>query len=116
VKIECKFEICQARKDHKLKENLFFMQEIALALESSVKSIREGTHPQYRIRTLNLKSNLLLIEYLTMYPLFGSKFLDYQDRCKVVKLFQKGKFNHKSNLEYVKFVKSHINDRRTQYI
>jgi hypothetical protein len=55
------------------------MQAIALGLESSVKSIRQKTHPEYRIRTLNLNSNLLLIEYLTKYPLFGSKFLDYQD-------------------------------------
>lgn len=80
TKIECKFELSQAQKDKQQKNNLFFLEDIAKYLNCSVKPIRLGsTHPQYRIRTTNVQSNLMLIEYLSKYPLFGTKYLDYKD-------------------------------------
>lgn len=33
----------------------------------------------YEIRTTKIDSNLILINYLTHYPLFSSKYLDYLD-------------------------------------
>jgi len=56
------------------------MENIAIELESLVKSTKTNTnYPQYRIRTTNLKSNQILIEYLGRYPLFGTKALDFND-------------------------------------
>jgi hypothetical protein len=79
-KIECKFELSQRQKDQNKRDNLFFLEEIAISFESLVKSIRNDTNnPQYRIRTTSLKANLVVINYLTKYPLFGTKFLDYKD-------------------------------------
>lgn len=121
-KIECKFELTQAQKDHKHKDNLFFMEKIAILLESSVKPIRTETKfPQYRIRTTSLSANMVLIQYLTEYPLFGSKLLDYNDWTKVINLFifskaKKKPIKHKLNMDYVKQVKSNMNDKRTAFV
>jgi hypothetical protein len=79
-KIECKFELCQRQIDQNNNDNLFFLEEIAKLFQSTVKPIRvERPNPQYRVRTTNLKGNLAVIDYLTKYPLFGTKFLDFQD-------------------------------------
>jgi len=121
-KIECKLELCQRQKDHNNNDNLFFMEKIAISIESLVKSIRgDSKNPQYRIRTTNLNANLVLVKYLTEYPLFGSKFLDYKDWVKVLDLFveqkQNGKpFKHGLNMNYVKKIKSNMNDNRTVYV
>ena len=116
-KIECKFELCQRQKDHNNKDNLFYLDEIAINFESVVKSIRnDSNNPQYRIRTTSLKANLAVFNYLTKYPLFGTKFLDFKDWVKVVKLFEKGSFDHKLNMDYVKQIKSNMNDKRTVFV
>jgi hypothetical protein len=116
-KIECKFELSQRQKDHNCNDNLFYLEEIALNLKSAVKSIKnDSNNPEYRIRTTNLKANLAVVNYLTKYPLFGSKFLDYKDWKKVIKLFEQGSFNHKFNMDYVKYIKSNMNNKRTVFI
>lgn len=92
----------------------FFLQNVAIYLFTVVKSIRnDRTYPQYRVRTTSLKGNLALINYFTKYPLFGTKFLDYKDWVKVVKLFKQGSLNLKININYVKLIKSNMNDKRT---
>jgi hypothetical protein len=79
-RIECKFELCQRQKDHNSKDNFFYLKEIAINIESEVKSIRnESNNPQYRVRTTNLKANLKVVNYLIKYSLFGTKFLDFSD-------------------------------------
>jgi hypothetical protein len=116
-KIECKFELSQRQVDHNNKNNLFFMEKIAVELESLVKSIRLNTNnPQYRIRTTSLKSNIILMDYIRKYPLFGTKSLDFNDWCKVIKLYEKGRIDHKFNMDYVKSIKLNMNDKRTVFI
>lgn len=116
-RIECKFELCQRQIDQNNKDNLFYLQEIAFNFESVVKSIRnDSNNPQYRIRTTSLKANLAVVNYLTKYPLFGTKFLDYKDWVKVVKLFDQGSFDHKLNMVYVKHIKSNMYDKRTVFV
>jgi hypothetical protein len=80
-KIDCKFELSQRRKDQNQRDIFFFfLNEIAISFESSVKFIRsESDNPQYRVRTTSLKGNLAVVNYLTFYPLFGTKYLDYKD-------------------------------------
>lgn len=116
-KIECKFEISQGQIDHNNNDNLFFLEKIAKLFESTVKPTRvERPNPQYRVRTTNIKGNLAVIDYLTKYPLFGTKFLDFQDWVKVVNLFQAGRMNHKLNMTEVKLIKSQMNDNRTVFV
>jgi hypothetical protein len=79
-KIECKFELSQRQIDQNNNDNLFFLEKIAKLFKSTVKPIRvERPNPQDRVRTTNIKGNLAVIDYLTKYPLFGTKFLDFQD-------------------------------------
>lgn len=115
-KIECKFELCQKQIDHNKSDNLFFMYDIAICFESLVKLIRNNSNnPQYRVRTTSLKGNLTVVNYLTKYPLFGSKYSDYKDWVRVVQMFKEKPFNHKANLVNVKSIKSGMNDKRTLF-
>ncbi len=116
-KIECKFELSQRQKDQNNNDTLFFLNEIALSFNSLVKSIRnERDNPQYRVRTTSLKANLAVVNYLTKYPLFGTKFLDYKDWAVVVELFNRGSLNHKLNLDSIKLIKSNMNNKRTTFV
>ena len=116
-KIECKFKLSQRQIDQNKRDNLFFLNEIAFSLNCLVKPIRKDTdNPQYRIRTTNIKSNLAVANYITKYPLFGSKFLDYKDWVKVVELFNQNYFKHKLNMDYVKGIKSGMNDKRNIFV
>ena len=79
-KIECNFELVQRCIDHNNLDNFDFLNNLSKFLNTDLKKIREKKkNPQYRIRTLNLKSNLNLVYYLNKYPLFSSKFLDFKD-------------------------------------
>ena len=79
-KIECKFELCQRQIDHHKHSNLEFLNTIAEFLLTSVKEIRMNRpKPEYRVRTTSLKGNNLLVDYLTEYSLFSSKYLNYND-------------------------------------
>lgn len=111
TKVECKFEISQRQIDHKGFNNYNFMCLIGEFLVADVKRTRiDKQHPQYRIRTLNIKSNLILINYLNVFPLFSSKYLDFKDWTIVVDMF-KEKYQRK-NLENILLVKNRINDNR----
>jgi hypothetical protein len=46
----------------------------------------------------------------------GTKLLDYKDWVKVVKLFEQGSVDLKLNIEYVKQIKSNMNDKRTVFV
>ncbi len=113
-KIECKFELSQRQKDHLGYSNELFLENIAKFLNTSLKNIRENTsHPQYRLRTMSLESNLILVNYLNEYPLFGTKFLDYNNWKEILNLFNP-KFKYsKNNIDKVLNLKKEMNDRRT---
>jgi hypothetical protein len=116
-RIECRFELSHRQRDQNKRDNFFFLEEIALNFGCLVKPIRnDSDNPQYRVRTTNLKGNLGVVNYLTKYPLFGTKFSDYRDWVKVVELFNQGSFDHKLNMDYVKLIKSEMNDNRTIFV
>lgn len=88
-KIESKFELVQVEKNHQGYDNYSFLLEIAQYLNCDIKAIRMNRpRPEYRIRTLNLESNLILINYLNLHPLFSSKYLDYLDWKSIVDRFE----------------------------
>ena len=118
-KIECKFELSQRQKDPLVSfgdSNELFLANIAKFLNVSLKNTRENTpYPQYRLRTMSLKTNLLLVDYLNEYPLFGSKFLDYNNWKEILNLFNP-KFNYsKENIDKILNLKSNMNDKRTVF-
>lgn len=120
-KVECKFELSQAQSSiHGTSHSV--MKELSEFLEAPLKIIRESSlFPQYRVRTLNSKSNLKLINYLSNYPLMGKKHLDFVSWCTIATLFGGSqslslkKVNHKSLLPLAKEVKAQMNDNRVNY-
>ena len=116
-RIECKFELSQRRIDHKGYDNLKFLEDIAKYLNTTVKEIRtDKKHPEYRVRTVNLKGNIILENYLSTFPLYSCKYLDCLDWLKVLGLFKSGKVDHKFNMDNVLKIKLGMNDKRTIYI
>jgi LAGLIDADG endonuclease len=90
------------------------MEALAHFLLSNLKSLqRKDKGTSFRVRTNSLAGNLVLISYLTSFPLFGSKRLDYFDWCQSVELVAKG--NHKTTqaLASMKQLKTNMNNNRT---
>jgi hypothetical protein len=113
-RVECKFELSQRQNDYNDRNNFYFLEIIANFLLSSVKTVRvDKPKPEYRVRTTNLKGNLVLENYLNTFPLFGRKYLDYKDWIKVLDWFKSDQFKHKSNIEEIILIKSCMNDNRT---
>lgn len=116
-KLECKLEIFQRQTDHNGNNNLGFLEKIAEFLLTTVKSIRlDRPNPEYRVRTTNLQGNLSLCNYLTNFPLFGTKHLDANDWMKVVEMFEKGQHKDKTGIEKIVKIKSSMNDKRTTFV
>lgn len=113
-RVECKLELSQRQNDYNDRNNFNFLEIIANFLLSSVKTVRVNKpKPEYRVRTNNLKGNLVLENYLNTFPLFSSKYLDYKDWIKVLDWFKSCQFKHKSNIEEIILIKSCMNDNRT---
>lgn len=113
-KIECKFELSKRPQNQLGHSNEIFLANIANILNVSLKNTRENTsQPQFRLRTTSLETNLILINYLNDYPLFGSKFLDYNNWTEILKLFNP-RFNYsQNNVDKVLNLKSEMNNKRT---
>jgi hypothetical protein len=115
-KIECKFELCQRQIDHHKLSNLEFLKPIAEFLLTSVKEIRMNIpKPEYRVRTTSLKGNNLLIDYLTEYPLFSSKYLNYYDWKTVLVFFAKKEHTKSESIKTIVEIKSKMNNSRREF-
>jgi len=75
--VGCSFELTQSQKGGTTEP---FMVDIAATLGALLKRVRENrAHPEFRLRTTSLSANLSVVTYLTKFPLFGSKFLDFRE-------------------------------------
>jgi hypothetical protein len=71
------------------------------------------------VKTENIKSNDILINYLTKFPLWSSKFLNYSDWLIAIDLFNKVyKTKNKSEEVFnnIKKIKGRMNDKRVDFI
>lgn len=115
-KIECRFELSQTQRDHNNEDTYEFLSLIAKFLSSSVKEIRVNKpKPEYKIRTLNLKANLILVNYLEKYPLYSSKYLDYKDWRKVLTFFENKTHTQLETIKFIIKIKSKMNNGRTEF-
>jgi hypothetical protein len=115
-KLECKLEISQRRQDHKGYDNLDFLRYIAEFLDTEVKKIRsDKPKPEYRVRTTNLKGNIIVKNYLSQFPLFGTKHLDSLDWMEVVDMFDRKEHNTDKGKEKIVKIKSAMNNYRTDF-
>ena len=115
-KIECKFELSQRQNDHNNENNYEFLNLIADFLFTTVKEIRvDKPKPEYRVRTTSLKGNLILINYIENYPLFSSKYLNYQDWRKVLVFFENKNHTNPESIKTIIEIKSKMNNKRTEF-
>jgi hypothetical protein len=90
------------------------MEALAQFLLSNLKLLqRKDKGTSFRVRTSSLAGNLVLISYLTSFPLFGSKRLDYFDWCQSVELVVKGNHKTTQSLASMKQLKTNMNYNRT---
>jgi hypothetical protein len=106
-KLECKLEIsfifypCLQGSRPKgefdsIQEVKSFMQQIGQFLEIPEDSFKQEKFKnfwKFTLKTQNIRSNEKLINYLNTYPLFSSKFLDYNDFVLALEVFKKWKNN-----------------------
>jgi Cytochrome C and Quinol oxidase polypeptide I/LAGLIDADG endonuclease len=108
------FELSQSRSSRHGYSTLGVMEMIASFLGIKINFIREERkHPQYRVRTSSVSTNQILRDYLEKYPLYGSKYLDYKDWCKILFYFEKE--THWQNVDEISKIKSQMNQYRTVF-
>ena len=115
-KVECKFELCQRQIDHNQQSNLEFLNLIGQYLLTTVKEIRANRpNPEYRVRTTSVQANNLLVNYLSEYPLFSSKYLNYKDWGRVLEFFNKKEHTKSASIKAIVEIKSKMNNSRTEF-
>lgn len=109
------FRISQSKLDKWGNDKLSYMQNIANLFFTKCKLIdRTSTNKGYHyiIITNSFKSNMAVIDYLTKYLLFSSKYLDYCNYKEIVKLFE-NRLNHTlDNIELIVKNKNSMNNNR----
>jgi LAGLIDADG endonuclease/GIY-YIG catalytic domain len=120
-KIECKFEFSQLYEYDTSESGKLIMMKIANYLEIKNYSLKQtdfSNFIKFTIKTQNIRSNEILINYLTNYPLWSNKFLDYKDWLIVFNLYKKLKIKDNSicdfgKLDEIKFIKKRMHNNRT---
>lgn len=116
-RVECKFEIEQRQTDLSGESLRPFLEILAAYLKTSVKSTKTNSeHPKFRVRTFNLSSNFVLIEYFERYQLFSSKHLDFLDWQRSVNIISKKEHKTQQGFDSIKQLKHSINERRRIFI
>lgn len=113
-RLQLSFELSQSRITKYGYSMYDIMLNISQFLNVNVTEIRsERKHPQYRIRTSSVKTNLILSNYLDQFNLQGTKYLDYQDWKSILTYFKEG--SHYENTSKIVEIKKGMNQLRTEY-
>jgi DNA polymerase III delta subunit len=84
-------------------------------LKSVTKNYCKGKL-QYVVRFSNINSNLLLIDYLSSFPLFSSKVQNYNDYCEVVNIYNNKEHKTEKGLLRISEIIKTMNNRRKIFI
>ena len=100
--------------------NYHIMEKIREFLEiknvSEIKRIKENyIELSYEIRTTKKYSCDILINYLSVYPLFSSKHQDYLDWCKFYRLRLSKNYQTMEGTSKLIYLKNSMNTKRTQF-
>lgn len=113
-KSACYFELVQRQIDVDNSSLFGFMSNLAFFLLCSIKSFKGNSNfPRYRVRTYSLSSNLNLIDYLSNFPLFSSKHLDFLAWKQAVLLIRDKKHLTSEGKILLSALKSSMNNSRT---
>lgn len=92
------------------------MGKIGSLLQCNVKLTKHDTkHPKFRVRTTSIKGNEVLLNYLCRFPLYTSKYLNYNNWKEGFLLFKDGQHLTPQGLNKIKGIKENMNDKRKEY-
>ena len=120
--IRIRFSLTQTSKKKFGDSNEAIMNILAEYLKVKVSTYQRKKTPnsiELTVKTENIKSNDILINYLTDFPLWSSKFLNYSDWLIAIDLFKKVyKTKNKSEEVFneIKKIKGRMNDKRVNFI
>ena len=95
------------------------MNNLSLFLKVRLRSLirkNRTNYLEYVIKTSKIESNLILISYLEKYPLFSSKYLNYNDWKLVVNLIANKKHKTMQEKDEIRLIRDGMNNNRTQFI
>lgn len=81
-----------------------------------IKRVRQDyIEESFEIRTVKKESCTILIDYLSKYPLFSSKHLDYLNWCKIHEIHKFKKYKNIENSNLLFYLKNSMNSLRTEF-
>lgn len=117
-KVSCRLRIEQRMLDPVTKISYFsVLNQIAKFLGCKLLTRKQlSTNNEYYILAAsNRKSLLVIVNYLELYPLFSSKYLDYKDWNKAVKLILTDKHYTEKGLIEIDLIRNNMNKNRTYF-
>lgn len=115
-RIACSFELEQREIDKSGVSMYSIMNKIGEALESKVKYVdRNEKGVNLKVRSSSLKTNYILIKYLTTFSLKSSKKLDMESWAIVVGLIEDKKYLTKEGALIIQNIKNSINSQRVVF-
>ena len=119
--IRIRFSLCQSSTNKFGSSNESIMSIIAEYLDVKVSTYQRKKAPnsiELTVKTQSIKSNDILINYLTKFPLWSSKFLNYSDWLNALDLFKKV-YNTKNKSDEVfneiRNIQGRMNDKRVNF-
>ena len=117
-KVSCRLRIEQIMLDPVTKISYFsVLNQIAKILGCKLLSRKQlsTNNEYYTLAASSRKSLLVIVNYLELYPLFSSKYLDYKDWSKAVKLILTDKHYTEKGLIEIDLIRNNMNKNRTYF-
>ena len=90
------------------------MRTLAEYLNVKLYSKKINSYTTFTVRTVNIKSNDILIKYLDSFPLFSKNYLDYKDWLKALEIYKKEFVEGRSyDIKLINDIKNRMRDKRT---
>jgi hypothetical protein len=119
--VRIRFSVTQSKKSKLGFSNEKIMNLLADFLNVKVSNYKLKKHPyslELTVKTQSIKSNDILINYLNMFPLWSSKYLNYKDWLEALEIFKKvyGMKNKSEDVyKQLKNIKQGMNNFRTKF-
>jgi len=116
--ISCGFELVQSSVNKLGLSKKDIMISLSNYLNVKLGTASRKKYPdylEYRVRTSNLESNLILISYLKNNNLFSSKYLNYLDWICAIDLIAKNKHKDLEGKDQLRIIRDGMNNKRTHF-
>ena len=116
-KISCRLRIEQRMIYHKTKNSYYNILNVITGFLGCNLLTRKqlSTDNEYYILATSRKSLLVIINYFLVFPLFSSKYLDYLDWSKALKLIINNKHYTDQGLIEIDSLKNNMNNQRIYF-